>query len=538
VTLRWRLPTPAWDWPDGTFATPEVTPGGVALLDYDNDGRLDILQICHARPGRFTDPAPDRLFHQEPDGTFKEAQGAGLNDPGFGHGVAVGDFDNDGFVDVLITNYGPNHLYRNTGRGTFVDVTQSAGLARPAADPPEWCSSAAFFDYDRDGDLDLYVCTFARFDPSLVCKGDGGRPRDYCGPQKFQGVPDLLYRNNGDGTFTDVTKQAGMDKPNRGWGVVCADLTGDGWPDVYVANDEERQNLWVNQHDGTFKDEAVERSVALGGGGQPEAGMGVAVGDILNDGRLAIFITHISQEKNTLYMDVSPPGDPPGFYADKSGAAGMAAVDLPYTGWGAGYFDCDNDGNLDVAIANGRVGAAAPHPAAQLGPFWNAFAEPNLLFLGDGKGKFTDATSRAGDFTARVESTRGLAFGDIDNDGRVDLVSNTIGNVLRVYRNVAPTNGNHWLLVRALTADGKRDALGARLRVVAGDGSGRSWTRFAQAAYSYCSSNDPRAHFGLGKTDKIQGIEVNWPDGSKENFENSGVDRQVVVRQGAGKPAK
>ena len=300
VTAAKGLPAKAPHWPDGTFATPEVTAGGVALFDYDNDGRLDILQVCHGRPGRFDETAPVRLFHQEADGTFREVANTGLHAPGYGHGVAIGDYNNDGYPDVYITTYGRNALFRNNGDGTFTDVTAAAGLR---TNQEYWSSSAAWLDYDRDGHLDLFVVHFAEFDPKRICPGDDGK-RDYCGPSQFKGAVSALYHNNGDGTFTDVTAKAGINYPGRGWGVVCADFTGDGWVDIFVANDEERQNLWVNQRDGTFKDEAILRGVAFNGAGRPEAGMGIAVGDIANDGRLALFITHIRGEKNTLYAPV------------------------------------------------------------------------------------------------------------------------------------------------------------------------------------------------------------------------------------------
>jgi hypothetical protein len=514
---------PAWQtgWPDGTLATPEITPGGVALFDYDNDGRLDILQICHGRPGHFDDVVPNRLFHQDPEGTFKEVPNAGgLTGRGYAMGVAIGDYNNDGYPDVFVTRFGHNSLYRNNGNGTFTDVTAQAGLA---TDKAYWSSSAAWVDFDRDGWLDLFVVHFAEFDPSRSCLGKGGQP-DYCGPETFQGVISALYHNNGDGTFTDVTAKAGINHAGRGWGVVCADLTGDGWPDIFVANDEERQNLWVNQHDGTFTDEALQRGVAFSGDGAPEAGMGVGIGDIANDGALALLITHIWGEKNTLYVPIGQ-----GMFVDRSAAAGMASVGLTHTGWGCGFCDFDNDGNLDLAVVNARVSRGPVDPSAQLGKFWNAYAEKNLLFRGDGSGHFTNAAERGGDFTGRAECTHGLAFGDVDNDGRVDLVTNTLDNTLRLYHNVAPTQGNHWLLVRALT--GNRDALGARLELRSGK---RKWTRLVLSAYSYLSSSDARAHFGLGKTDHLDSLEVMWPDGRREQFNVPQVDRQLTVREGVG----
>jgi hypothetical protein len=522
VTLAKGLPAKPAYWPEGTFATPEITAGGVALFDYDNDGRLDILQVCHGRPGSFDEAAPLRLFHQEANGSFREVPGAGgLSAPGYGHGVAIGDYNNDGYPDVYITTYGQNALFRNNGDGTFTNVTAAAGLLTKEK---YWSSSAAWVDYDRDGHLDLFVVHFGEFDPRRVCPGDDGQ-RDYCGPSQFKGVVSALYHNNGDGTFTDVTAKAGITYPGRGWGVVCADLTGDGWVDIFVANDEQQQNLWVNQHDGTFKDEAIQRGVAYNGAGRPEAGMGVAVGDVSNDGRLALFITHIRGEKNTLYKPIEK-----GLYSDGSASAGMASPGLTYTGWGCGFVDLDNHGNQDLVIANGRVSRGPVHPRAALGKFWNAYAENNLLLRGDGRGRFTDITARGGDFTKQIDNTRGLALGDIDNDGRIDLVTNTVDNTLRVFHNIAPTEGNHWLLVRAVT--GKRDALGARVELVAGE---CRWTRLVLAAYSFCSSCDPRVHFGLGKVDHIDAVEVTWPDDRRERFDAPGVDRVLTLYQGKGR---
>jgi hypothetical protein len=522
VTEQLGFQRPTEPWPDGTYMTPEITPGGIALFDYDNDGRLDILQVCHGPPGHFDDLVPNRLFHQEPDGNFKEVPGAGgISGRGYAMGVAIGDYDNDGFPDVFITRFGHNSLFHNNGDGTFTDVTKQAGLL---TEKPFWSSSAAWVDYDRDGWLDLFVVHFAEFDPSRSCRGEGGQP-EYCGPETFRGVVASLYHNNRDGTFTDVTAQAGIDAPSRGWGIVCADLAGSGWPDIYVANDEQRQNLWVNQRDGTFKDEALSRGVAFSGAGNPEAGMGVGIGDIANDGSLSLIVTHITGEKNTLYRPIGK-----GMFADNSAAAGMAAAGLTHTGWGCGFFDFDNNGNLDLAVVNGGVRRGPIYPQAKLGRFWNPYAEPNLLFRGDGQGHFTDVSAQGGDFTRRAESTRGLAFGDFDNDGRVDLVTNTLDNTLRLYRNVAPTQGNHWLLVRALA--GKRDALGARIDLRSGD---HKWTRLILSAYSYLSSSDPRAHFGLGKADHLDALEVTWPDGKREQFDPPQVDRQLTIRQGTGR---
>ena len=532
-------------YPDGTYMTPEITPGGVALFDYDNDGRLDVLLVRHPPPGpypaAFKAAAPNRLFRQKPDGTFAEVAGAaGLGGKGYHHGVAVGDVNNDGFPDVYVCNYGGgDEFFLNNGNGTFTDATAKSGFASPQANPlltseQNWSSTAAFFDLDRDGHLDLWVVHFATFNPKKVCKGTAADEPDYCGPHTFPGQLATLYRNNGDGTFADVTRKAGVDAPGRGWGVIAADLTGDGWPDVLQANDEEPNQLWVNQGDGTFVDEALLRGCAFNAAGSVEANMGVTVGDVLNRGNggaFDVYITHISSETNTLWRAL---GD--GQYTDVTPVAGMAAIDRPFTGWGCGFFDYDNDGHLDLAIANGRVARGPVRPEASgLGPFWSRFAEPNLLFRGDASGRFADVSNDAGDFTKKLEVHRALAFADLHNRGAVDLVTVNLDNTLRVHRNDAAKPGqagHHWLQVLPMT--GKRDAIGAKVFVTTG---GKTRVGLCLRAYSYLASNDPRVHFGLGATEKVDGVEVEWPSGApkRERFETSGINRVLVVRQGEGK---
>ncbi|MFQ5954490.1 MAG: CRTAC1 family protein [Kiloniellales bacterium] len=506
-------------WPDGTYLVPEVTGGGVALFDYDNDGDLDLYQVRFPPPGRPQAPAPNRLFRQQPDGTFRDiTASAGLGDPGYGQGVAVGDVDNDGDLDVYVTNFGPDTFYLNNGDGTFRNGTEPAGFAGD-----HWSSSAGFVDYDRDGDLDLYVVHFLDFVPPRACKGDTF-PFAYCGPKNFQGTLDTLYRNNGDGTFSDVSLAAGITSPGKGLGVVFADLTGDGLVDIYVANDSEANQLWVNRGDGSFVEEAILRGVAFNGHGQPEASMGVAVGDVNGDARPDLFMTHMENESNTLYLATEH-----GIFADHSDASGLAQVDLPFTGFGCGFFDFDNDGDLDLALVNGRVQQGRVLPGAAGGAFWGAYAEPNLLFRNDGAGRFTDVSALAGAFTSRPATSRGLAFGDLDRDGDVDLVVGNISGPPRVFRNDAPAPGTHWLVVRTLA--GPRDALGAQVTLRAGD---RRFVRLVQSAYSYASGNDTRAHFGLGPIDRIEAIEVTWPDGSRERFAAAGVDRELSVHKGRG----
>ena len=510
-------------WPDGYYLTPEITPGGLGLIDFDQDGDLDIYQVRHCAPREmpesFRAPAKNRLYRQEADGRFVEVKGAaGLDDAGYGHGCAMGDIDNDGDVDVLVTNYGRNTLYLNES-GRFRDVTESAGITGL-----HWSSAAAFFDYDQDGDLDLFVVHFGVFDAGRRCGISGNETSpDYCGPHLFNGVNDQLFRNNGDGTFTDVSKAAGINSAARGWGVICADLTEDGLPDIYVCNDEEPNQLWVNGGDGTFFDEAMLMGAAVNSAGRVEASMGVTVGDVNSDGRFDLFMTHVASETNTLYTSA---GDD--LFGDSSAGSGMAGVDLPYTGWGCGLVDIDHDGDLDLAVANGRVAVGPVLPKSNLGDYWNRYAEPNLFFENDGQGRFTNIEDKAGGFVATPGLTRGLAFGDLDNDGDVDLVTSSINNKLSVYRNDAPKKGD-WLQVRALT--GNRDAIGARMELVQGD---EVHVRYLLRSYSYLASNDPRLHFGIKSNSEECRLRVLWPDGVREAFAVDKLNQVITIKQGEG----
>ena len=441
--------------PLGTYFMPESIGAGGAMFDYDGDGRLDIYLVnCGRSPEAVGEFPPgtrieNRLFRQTESGTFEDVtETSGLGDTGFGAGCAVGDVNNDGHPDVYVTNYGPDRLYLSNGNGTFSDVTEAAGVHNP-----DWGTCAAFVDYNRDGWLDLVVVNYTA-DPqhghSIACGFQQGTV-SYCGPHKFEPTLDRLFRNEGlhsgeDGRtavrFTDVTQEAGLAAATTyGFGVVCADFTGDGWVDLYIANDAAPNRLWANQRDGRFVDEALPRGAALSGDGLPEGGMGTAVGDVDRDGRLDIVVTNLSQEKTTLYLDRGE-----GTFADATDEAGLRGPTRMHTGWGTALIDLDHDGLLDLPIVNGLV-----IPCHSRFPFhgedefvarrdviddpqayWRDYADPNVLMMGRPEGRFVDATASSGDFGSVIASGRALIHGDIDNDGDLDLLVTNCGGRARL----------------------------------------------------------------------------------------------------------
>lgn len=513
---------------DSTYSMPESIGSGGAFLDYDNDGDLDIYFVNGAWHGQFVNrkpPITNKFFRQESDLTFTDVTvESGLGDTGYGMGVAVGDIDNDGHVDVYVANYGMDALYRNNGDGTFTDISDKAGISNPL-----WGVSAVFLDYNRDGLLDIYVANYVDWDILKPCTDRAGR-LDYCGPLAFPGVPDVLYRNDGNCNFTDVSLNSGIGQASQaGLGVVTIDINEDLFPDIYVSNDAEPNLLWINQKDGTFIDHSLGMGTAFNDMGNPESSMGIALGDIDNDTDLDIFLTHIRTESNTLYLNGGNLG-----FMDITTPKGLAAPSIPYTGFGTGFFDYDNDGDLDLAIGNGRVTRGPLMTDKRPKTFWDDYAEPNFLFENDGKGNFNNVSQLAPDFCANVENSRGLAFGDVNNDGHIDLLLMNEGGKAHLFQNMG-LQKNHWLVARAIDPDFNRDALGAKI-IITIDGIQR--TRLVNPGYSIMSSHDPRVHFGLGKARSVDQMVVIWPDGEEENFGPFNADQFVTLKKGHAKLTK
>ncbi|MBW2577757.1 MAG: CRTAC1 family protein [Deltaproteobacteria bacterium] len=509
----------------GNYFMPDSMTGGVALFDADGDDDLD-LYLVHGRwDVARRAPAADgvnQLLLQGDDGVFRVAPDAGgAADAGYGMGVAVGDADNDGDLDLYVTNYGPDAFYRNRGDGTFENATADAGIGNDA-----YSASAGFFDADGDGWLDIFVTNYLAYDSVREARDAAGRP-DYAGPSVSPAVPDVLYRNMGDGTFTDVTEAAGLATPGRGLSVIFDDLDGDGRIDVYVGNDGDPNFAWISQADGTFVDRAALMGLAVNGNGRAEAAMGIARGDVDGDGAEDLFITHLVQETNTLYRRRGS-----GQFFDETMGRGLAGPSLDRTGVGTAFFDLELDGDLDLFIANGRMFRRRTLPGAWLSDHWNPYAEPNQLFVNRGEGRFTEVAEGCGPACDDLEVSRGLAAGDIDRDGDIDLVVANSNGTVRLYRNETPRQG-HWLAIRAIDPALRRDAVGARIEVWL---DRRMLVRTVTAARSYFSSTDLTTHFGLGEAERVDRILVHWPDGAIEHFDGGDVDRLRVVRRGEGRP--
>jgi enediyne biosynthesis protein E4 len=550
----------------GKYYMPEVMGSGAALFDYDNDGDLDVYLVQWGNLDDI-DRAPDaamssRLFRNDlvtgtgvsgTDGKrtlrFTDVtRQTGVGRERFGMGTAVADYDNDGDLDLFVTAYGPDTLYRNNGNGTFTDVTAAAGLKKAGTDWI-WSSSAAFLDYDRDGDLDLFVANYVDFTPATnkLCYDSVGA-RDYCTPRAYRPVPDRLFRNEGNGTFTDVSDAAGITKADgAGLGVSTGDYDGDGWLDLYVANDATPNQLWINQKNGTFADMGPVSGAAVNASGNPEGSMGIASGDYDADGDEDLFVTNIVGETYALYVN-NGRGD----FDDQRIRAGIAQPTAAFTGFGTDWFDYDNDGWLDLFIANGAVNII-PSQRGEKAPFRMI----NQLFrnLGSTAGspvRFADMTAQAGPAFARPEVNRGAAFGDIDNDGDVDvLVTTNAGPVRLLLNQASQTAGadstrNHWLQIRLDQPGRNRFAVGARVGIERA-GKPTLWRR-VRAEGSYLSSSDHRLHIGLGASSTIDAVIVEWPNAAsgsladtnapRERWTNIQIDRAITLRRGSGSTAR
>jgi hypothetical protein len=493
----------------------ETFGSGVAWIDYDSDGFQD-LYFVNGAPG-----TSNALYHNNKDGTFTDVTrqaGVAASHTGktvYKTGAAVGDYDNDGHLDLYVTAYGPNILFKNNGNGSFSDVTATAGVAGGAS---EWSTSTGFFDFDRDGHLDLYVVNYLDFRTSenLYCGLRKEGYRLYCLPTLFDGVPDRLFRNNGNGTFTDVSKRAGIANPaGKGLGVTFCDVDRDGDPDIYIANDMVRNFLYRNNGDGTFVDVAYGAGVGFDGNGKPQAGMGVDCGDYDGNGFPDLFVTNFSEELNTLYENR---GD--GIFEDVSTKAGLGSGFVPL-GFGTKFFDFDNDGDLDLHVTNGHVIDNVKLVQPNL-----TYAQKDLLYENVG-GRFQDVSARGGPALESERVGRGLAVADFDNDGRLDVVVTSVGRRPALLRNQGPRAGG-WLLIRAEGTKSNRFGLGATVRVETDAGT---QVREVNNVASYQSANDIRLHVGVGSAKVVRRIEVLWPSGAKQELRDVPVNQVLVVRE-------
>jgi hypothetical protein len=529
----------------GKLFLPEIMGAGAALFDFDNDGDLDVYLVQGSvlapedNPQRtlfpWREPVEPRgkLFRNDlvvsKDGSQRlqftdVTERSGIRANGYGMGAIVGDVNNDGWPDLYLCDLGPNHLYLNNGNGTFTDVTEKAGV-----NDRRWSTGAAFVDYDRDGWLDLMVVNYADFNAanSPTCYSET-TVRDYCGPRSFRAVGNRLLHNKGNGSFEDVTSSAGVSREfGHALGVVTADFNADGWMDIYVANDGDPNQLWVNQKNGTFKNEALLAGVAVNRDGQAEAGMGVDAGDFNGDGAEDIFVTHLMDETNTLYVNLGGAA-----FEDRTREAGLGLPGSRLTGFGTLFFDYDNDGRLDLLVVNGAVRLL--QELAQRGDPY-PLGQPNQLFHNDGAGKFVEVSEQAGEAFRLPEVSRGAAFGDVDNDGDTDVVVTNNNGTARLFLNRIG-NRNHWLGLRLLGKRMSRDMLGASVEVVVMPKQ-VLWRR-VRTDGSYCSSQDPRVLVGIGSAERVEAIRVRWPDGGVEEWKNPPINRYLTLKEGTSSEKK
>jgi len=505
--------------PDKRYIVESMS-GGLALLDYDNDGLLDIYFVNSLTVDLLKTNGKTKsfLYRNNGDGTFTDATSkAGVGDIGWGMGVAVADYNNDGFDDLYVTCVGPNHLLKNNGNGTFSDATQRAKVS-----DPRWSTGAAFVDYDHDGKLDLMVANYVAFDFKNLPEFGKGRLCQYkgipvqCGPRGLPGDGDTLYHNEGDGTFSDVTKKAGVADPNGyyGMGIICSDFDENGLVDIFVANDSTPNFLYKNNGNGTFEEVGFLSGTAVNENGSEQGSMGVTVGDYDHDGRLDLFVTNFDDDYNTLYRN-----DGKLSFTDVSHAAKVAAVSLPYVGWGTKFFDFDNDGWVDLFVANGHVYPQIP-----------TYRQRNFIHRNNHDGTFSEVAMQLGTPFGEKRAGRGVAFGDLDNDGDVDLVINNLDGAPTVLRNDGG-NVNRSVLIKLVGVKSNRGGIGARVKVVAGD---LVQVDEVRSGDSYVSQSDLRLHFGLEKRTKIDLVEVRWPSGNVDKFTDARVNSVVTVKEGVG----
>jgi len=501
----------------------ESMSGGVGLVDFDKDGRLDIYFVNAPTVADAADPrgARSELWRNTGDGTYADVtEKAGVGHPGWGMGVAVGDYDNDGWDDLYVTCFGPDRLYRNQGDGTFTDVAQKAGVS-----DPRWSTGAAFADYDNDGWLDLFVANYVEMRLDALPEFGKGKTCQFlglavqCGPKGLPGSGDSLFRNNGDGTFSDVSAKAGVsDAPGLfGMGVAWGDFNEDGRVDLYVANDTGANYLYRNNGNGTFTDVGLASGTALSENGAAQASMGVTIGDYDHRGRWSILVTNFSDEYNALYRH-----DKDFMFTDASYGSQTAKAGVPHVGWGAGFFDYDNDGWLDLLVVNGHV-----YPQLERAALGTAYRQPNLLYRNNRDGTFADVSRDAGPAVTAPDVGRGAAFGDLDNDGDIDVVINNLDGGPRLLRNDGG-NANRFITIDLAGRRSNRSAFGARVKVTSGD-----LVQIAErrSGGSYISQNDTRLHFGLEKRTKVDSLEVRWPGGATQTFTDLPVNTFIRVTE-------
>ncbi len=508
------------------YYLPETTGAGCAFIDYDNDGWMDIYLVNSGRCD-FYEPDPplrNALYRNNRDGTFTDVtEKAGVPGGGYGMGVAVGDYDGDGYPDLYVTQYGSSILYHNNGDGTFSDVTQKAGVAASG-----WASSAVWFDYDNDGRLDLFVCRFVDFSKgkNKFCGNSATRERYYCVPRVYDPMPSWLFHNNGDGTFTDVSKESGIAQyPGKAWGVVACDINNDGHMDLFVANDTVGNFLLLNQGNGRFTDIGTEAGVAYNAEGSPRSGMGVDAADYDGDGWMDLFVANVDREMYSLYRN-----NHDNTFDDQALPTGIGKTTILMSGWGLKFFDFDNDGNLDLFLANGH-----PDDKVETRDREVQYSEPMLLFRSTGPGTrpgFVNASAAAGAVFNQRFAARGMAIGDFDNDGAVDVLVAVNNNAPVLLRNTT-TAGTHWLGIQLVGKKANRDAIGASVTWQAGEFKRH---RVKVGGGSYLAAHDPRMVLGIGNRTKVDWIEVKWPrpSGVVERFYKLPIDRYVTLTEGEG----